>query len=349
MCRSVGVSFVRILTGRSDWGIMIETLVIGCGNIAGGFDEGRPADAPPFTHAGAYRENPAFTVTACMDPDAGRRETFRDYWGVGDAVESLSDLHGMSGRFGVVSICSPTDWHASQIEDVLALRPRLIFCEKPLAKSLVESQALARRCADAGILLAINYTRRWDPQLVALAGELAAGARGAVRSVSATYGKGIVHNGSHMIDLLAMLFGELDIVAVGQPSFDFWPDDPSAPALLRSADGVPISLSINHSADYAMFECTIVTEAGTLTMLDGGRRWAERRATVSKAFAGYRDLGDIEVRAGGYDLAMRGAVANIAAALAEGQPLASDGGNAVYAQRICEEIRDRALALRPIG
>lgn len=328
---------------------MMEALIIGCGNIAGGFDEGRPEGAPPFTHAGAYREHPRFTVTACVDPDAARREAFRAHWAIGDAVESLAALAGEVGRFAVVSICSPTEWHAEQIEAVLALRPRLIFCEKPLSKSLAESEALVRRCAEAGVLLAVNHTRRWDPVLVALAGQLKQGALGAIRSVSGTYGKGIVHNGSHMIDLLAMLLGKLDIAAVGEPSFDFWGDDPSVPALLRSAGGVPITLSINHSADYAMFECSLVTETGTLTMIDGGRRWMERRAIASPAFAGYRDLGDFEIHEGGYDLAMRGAIANIAEALEGRQPLASDGGNAVYAQRLCEGIRDRAMALRPVG
>jgi len=326
---------------------MYETLIIGCGNIAGGFDEGREPDAPPFTHAGAYRQHPAFSVAACVEPDTQRRAAFQSHWGVAEGAASVGALGAAPGRFAVISICSPTEWHAAQIDAALALRPRLIFCEKPLSKSLAETEELVRRCAAAGVLLAVNYTRRWDPRLVAFADELRRGEWGALRSVSATYGKGIVHNGSHMIDLLALLLGELDLLSAGHPSFDFWPDDPSVPALLGSREGVPVSLSINHSGDYAMFECTFVTGQGTLTMLDGGRRWAERRVVASRAFAGYRDLGDIEVREGGYDLAMRGAVANIADTLARGRPLASDGGNAVYAQRLCETIRDRALARDP--
>ena len=38
-----------------------------------------------------------------------------------------------------------------------------------------------------------------------LAGELKAGTWGQVRSASGTYGKGVMHNGSHLIDLLHML------------------------------------------------------------------------------------------------------------------------------------------------
>lgn len=325
----------------------MRTLIISCGNIAGGFDTDRAADALPFTHAGAYTRHGGFAIMACVDPDAERRAVFQARWGVADGAASMAELAARPGAFDVISICSPTDQHARDVEAALTLQPRAIFCEKPLAPSLADAERLAERCKAAGVLLAVNYTRRWDPAVIRLADDLRRGAYGSVRSVSAVYGKGIVHNGGHMIDLLAMLFGPLELSAAGTPSFDFWPEDPSVPALLVSNDGVPISLTINHSADYALFELTLVTEAGTLTMRDGGSSWFERRAETSQIFYGYLTLDQGHVRPGEYDRAMLAAVTNLAEAIEGRASLASDADNALYAQALCEKIRDAAMAVNP--
>lgn len=324
---------------------MHQVLIIGCGNIAGGFDADRAAGAPPLTHAGAFAQHPDFAVTACVDPDEVQRTAFQAHWSVGEGASHVAALNAERGRFHVVSICSPTRFHAEHIDAALALGPRLIFCEKPVAKTSREMRALADRCAAQGVLLAVNYTRRWAPDVVRLASDLRSGAWGAVRSVHGVYSKGVVHNGGHMIDLLHLLLGEMDLIAAGGPSFDFWNGDPSVPALLVTRQGVPVTLAIGHAGDYALFELVLVTERGTVAMLDGGLRWSVRRAGESATFVGYRDLGAIEIRDGEYDQAMRCAVDNIAGALDRGAPLASNAGNAHAAQLLCETIRDAALAV----
>lgn len=320
---------------------MHEVLIIGCGLIAGGFDADRAPDALPLTHAGAFARHPDFTVTACVDPDRERRAAFKARWIVADAAD-IGALDALPGRFAVVSVCSPTEFHRAHVEAAVALRPRLIFCEKPVAKTAEETRELARLCAAQGVLLAVNYTRRWDPAVVRLASELRDGTWGAIRSASGVYTKGVVHNGGHMADLLHLLLGEMDFVASGDPRRDFWDDDPSVPALLASREGVPVTLALGDARDYALFELTVVTEAGTVTMLDGGNAWSVRRAGTSNTFAGYRGLGAAEWRAGEYDAAMLAAVSNIAGAIGTGAALASDARNALAAQILCETIRDAA-------
>lgn len=323
---------------------MHEVLIIGCGNIAGGFDAHRARNAPPLTHAGAFAQHPDFAVTACVDPDEVRCNAFQTRWGVADGAESVEALATDSGRFAVISICSPTNFHAAQIDAALALRPRLIFCEKPVAPRAAETRALADRCVAEGVLLAVNYTRRWAPDIVRLAKELGEGVWGEVRSAHGVYTKGVVHNGGHMVDLLHYLLGDLHFVAAGRPFFDFWDDDPSVPALLESGIGVPVTLTVGRAGDYTLFELTLVTERGTITMLDGGYRWSIRTVGNSDTFAGYRSLEDIRLRDGEYSEAMRGAVSGIAAALDHGVPLASGPCNALSAQILCEIIREAALA-----
>lgn len=322
---------------------MHKVLIIGCGNIAGGFDAERPDLSLPRTHAGAYRRHGGFRVVACVDPDAARRAAFQTRWDIPTAAASLNELDARPGMFDVISICSPNTIHAANLSSAVALRPKLIFCEKPITANVDEGEQLVARCDAAGVRLAVNYTRRWAPDIVRLAGELGRGDWGVLRSVTATYTKGIVHNGGHMIDLLHLLVGPMRVDAVGAAVFDYWNDDPSVPALLRSADGVPVQLSVGDARDYTLFELTLITSRAEITMRRGGLEWTIRQVEDSAAFAGYRELGAWQVVPGEYDHAMTCAVANIAGALATDEPLASHGHSALAAQRVCDAIRHAAL------
>jgi len=321
-----------------------KVLIIGCGNMAGGYDLLQPEDALPLGHAKAFSKHGGFEVTACVEPDAAKCAAFQKRWHVPTRFATLQDAGLDAGQFDVISICSPTSVHANHIESALALKPKLIFCEKPITASLKNTQHAVQACADQQVFLAVNYSRRWSPQVVQLKAELAEGYWGAVRSVSAIYNKGILNNGSHMLDLLFCLFGPLRIVSVGQAIDDFFSDDPSVDATLRTEQGFPIQLNVAHAQDYALFEMQIVTEKGVISMEDGGARWRFRHAKPSKQLTGYCFLnyGDWVEPQGSYALA--GAVANIFETLQNGAPLASSGSNALQAQNWCEQIKQMALA-----
>ena len=326
----------------------LQVLIVGCGNIAGGFDAERSASLPPLTHAGAFAQHPGFQVSACVEPDTGRRTAFMQRWGVAQGFADLAAVAAaqLGGRFDVISVCSPTTAHAQQLETALALRPRLIFCEKPVTPTVVQTAALVARCSRAGVPLAVNHTRRWAPDVRRLAVELRSGVWGAVRSAVGTYNKGVLNNGSHLVDLLHQLLGPLTLLQAGVAVADFWPDDPTVPALLQTETGVPVHLSTAHAGDAAVFELQLVCEKAVITMEDGGQLWRVRRVTDSPHFAGYRVL-DAGVQINGEVLqATAAAVANLHDHLCEGTHLASTGHTALAAQRLCEQIRRKSNAPR---
>jgi predicted dehydrogenase len=328
---------------------VLNVLIIGCGNIAGRFDEGGTPSSLPLTHAGAFRAHGGFKLAACVEPDQSRRSEFMLRWSVEHGYESPEALRQHVGAFDVISICSPTAMHAAHLDVAVSLRPRLIFCEKPVTPSVNESEYWSSKCAAAGILLAVNHTRRWAPDVRRLGNELRAGEWGTLRSVIGHYNKGVMNNGGHMIDLLRMLVGEMSICTVGRAVWDFWKDDPSVPATLISEDGVPICLNATHAADYSCFELELFTSTAVLVMESGGGQWRVRRAADSPTFKGYRSLGASETRAGEYSQAMSNAVANIADAILCGAPLASTGESALRAQRICQQLRVAAATQQPFS
>jgi predicted dehydrogenase len=316
----------------------MRTLIVGCGNIAGRFDAGRPGDWPR-THAGAYARDGRFELAACVEPDDTRRAEFMRDWKVTEGFRSLDEAARSKGAFEVVSICSPTASHAQDLRSALGLQPKLIFCEKPATGSAGETARLIAACKEGGVDLAVNYTRRWDPSVADLKKGLDEGRWGALRSVVGYYNKGLVNNGSHMLDLLHLLLGPLRVVHVGKPVDDFSADDPTLPAWLETEGGLPVQIACAHAADFAFFELQLVFARAVITMEEGGLFWRERPAADSAEFSGYRIPGAGERRPGGYAQAMRRSVDNIFGAVRRREPLASTGDSALAAQRLCEEIR----------
>lgn len=322
---------------------MLRVLIVGCGNIAGGFDEGRPEDRPR-THAGAYRSHGGFEIAGCVEPDGEVRAAFMTHWEVATGAASIDEWRGEAD---LMSICSPTAVHEANLQSALALKPRLIFCEKPLTPSVEASEAVVASCDAAGVLLAVNHTRRWAPDVVRLRDELAAGEWGALRSVTGFYSKGVLNNGTHMVDLLRYLLGgKLSLVAASSGTVDHWPDDPSVSALLETEAGVPVHLVAGHSGDYSRFELELQLEGGVVAMEEGGFRWRVRRPIDSPHFEGYSTLSVGETVSGSYREAMAAAVDNIYEALTSSAPLASTGRTALEAQRLCAAIAEAAQARR---
>lgn len=324
----------------------LRVLIIGCGNIAGGFDADRPDDALPMTHAGAYVRHGGYTLVACMDPDDVRRNAFQKRWNVPQGYSGLDGLQNRVGDFDVISICSPTALHTMHLQAALELRPKLVFCEKPVTTSLAETVAWVERFGMAGVKLAINHTRRWAPDVLRLRDELNAGTWGSVRSVVGSYGKGVLNNGGHMVDLLHCLFGSLSLLSAGSPVWDFWEDDPTIPALLSTAQGTPVHLSVSDARDFSFFELQIVTERGVIVMENGGMQWRFRKVINSPHFKGYRSLGEGSSVQGEYAYAMIRAAENIYNAVLNDDALASTGFSAIEAQRLCEQIKGASLARR---
>ncbi|MBU1656484.1 MAG: Gfo/Idh/MocA family oxidoreductase [Gammaproteobacteria bacterium] len=320
-------------------------LIVGCGNIAGVFDQGRSSRDSPYTHAGAYIRDGRFNLAACVEPDDKHRSKFMAAWGIPAGFRSIEEALGSGVQFDVISICSPTDCHAHDLEMALRLKPKMIFCEKPVTASVAETKRLVTECGKLDIPLGVNYTRRWDSDISKLQANMQAGRWGRLRSVVGYYNKGILNNGSHMLDLLNLLVGPMDIVKVGKPIHDYFPNDPTVPVWLEGPQGVPVHLVCGHAEDYAIFELQFVFSQGVLTMEEGGMFWRERRALDSEIFKGYRMLEEGVRRVGEYPRAMLQAVDNIYRAINQGDPLASTGESALAAQHVCEQIKQQACEL----
>lgn len=318
---------------------MLNVLIIGCGNVAGGFDAGRITTDQPFSHAGAYLANGGFVLRGCVEPDETKRNAFQERWGVERSFSCVEEVLHQDCKFDVISICSPTSFHASHLNVALQLKPKLVFCEKPMTTSLEDSQRLVVKYREAGIPLMINYTRRWDACVRTLSAELNGGKWGKVRSASGVYNKGLYNNGSHMLDLLFLLLGPLTVIAAGPSNADMWEDDPSIPVMLISDKGTTVLINCGHASDYVLFELELVTEQGVIKMENSGFSWQIRKVAPSTVFSGYSVLTTHLIESGAVAGATLAAVDEITRLVAIGGKPSCAADDAVYVQTLCEAVR----------
>ncbi|MFE5673209.1 Gfo/Idh/MocA family protein [Agromyces sp. NPDC056523] len=124
-----------------------------------------------------------FRVVHIADAGSGRAAELAAQAGAASSSGTAELLADPS--VDVVAICSPPSEHARQILDSLAAGVRGILCEKPLATTEEDAQAVVDACREAGVplLVATNhlYDEAWDRakrHLVALGSD--------VRTITAT-------------------------------------------------------------------------------------------------------------------------------------------------------------------
>jgi myo-inositol 2-dehydrogenase/D-chiro-inositol 1-dehydrogenase len=89
-----------------------------------------------------------------------------------------------AGVDGVV-IAAATDAHPELLLAAVAAGLP-VFCEKPVAASIVDAVEVARRVADAGVAVQVGYPRRFDAGFAAARAAVAAGELGRVHTVRST-------------------------------------------------------------------------------------------------------------------------------------------------------------------
>ena len=156
------------------------------------------------------------------------------YWDIGEGYEDLISCVEHSGKFDVVSLCSPTSSHAKALETILTLGPRCVFAEKPLTGDPFLSREIIKNYNKAGVPVAVNYMRRWDECIENLRVEIESGTWGKVQAIGGIYARGISNCGSHFFDLLHYLVGPLKLRAVLGKVNDGRVEDPTYSVFLET-------------------------------------------------------------------------------------------------------------------
>lgn len=251
------------------------------------FLEDEVVDGSFISHAAAYRAEPQFELVGGCDVSAAQREKFGARWGVSGLYDSPAALL-RAERPAVVSVCSPTALHLEHCRSALDAGCAAIFCEKPLCSRLDEADALIAACRAKGVLLAVNHTRRWMPNVRLVRELLDSGSIGAVQSAVAHYGGGIGNVGTHVFDLLRSLLGDATAATGLRAAAEA--GDPDLPAYLEFGGGIGCHLVPNETRHYLHIEVELIGTAGRLRLCRNGEFIERSRPEKSARYPYAKEL-----------------------------------------------------------
>jgi predicted dehydrogenase len=307
--------------------------------MGGGFNHGIE-DAMVLTHALAYVRHPDFALVACVDPLESARRDFMAKWGVRSGYASIEEAL-QAEAYDIASVCSPTGTHLAALGVLAESGVRAVFAEKPLDGDTDGARRLAGRYAERGVPVAVNFTRRFDPAMQALRSEIADQRYGRLRQVCGWYGRGIMNNGSHLLDLVAFLTGAgIRLESIGPSISDGVEGDPTVSASLVSGD-VKFDLIGCDGRDFARFEIELGFSDAIVMIEDAGQT-IRRRPVEASAFAGRRSATTGAWQSTRYGEAMLMALTELRQWNSV-RRLSSDIDSAIPALALAQQIRHAAL------
>ena len=194
---------------------MLRGALIGCGFFA-------------ENHLHAWREVEGAEIVALCDTDPERLAAASEKFGIA-ATHADAEALFAAGGFDFVDIATGPATHRALVERA-ARAGVAVICQKPVAKTTEDAEALVSACAAAGVPLAIHENWRWQSPIRAVRAAIDAGKIGtpffgrvSFRSAYDVYSgqpylatdeRFIVEDlGIHILDVARFLFGEVTHLA----------------------------------------------------------------------------------------------------------------------------------------
>lgn len=195
---------------------MIQVAVIGCGAVV----------QELYLPALVKLERQGYLRLACLvDTNADRLQRLHGVFPRAGCYRDADQAY-RKAKVDLTLITSPPGFHANAASLAISNGSH-VLCEKPLASSLEEAEAMVTQAQRAGVLLAVGFTRRFFPNLWEARRLIESGVLGEpmhfvaregkvydwpVASAApfrrATGGGVLLDIGSHVMDTLCWLFGE---------------------------------------------------------------------------------------------------------------------------------------------
>jgi len=261
--------------------------ILGLGDIGMGYDKGLQGATHVYTHARAFDLHPGFSLVGAYDPNPRKRAEFHAKYK--KPVFSSAEKMLKEVRPEVVVVASPTFEHKKSVatalkgENVLA-----ILCEKPMAANIEDSSQIVQACKKKRKALYINFIRRADPGILEVKGKIKSGQiKGPFKSV-VWYSKGLLHNGSHYVDLMRFWFGPIYGASLIGSAKNHWKAK-NEPDCRFDCDSGSIVFLAAKEKNYSHYTCEIVAQNGRLRLeTDGTILW--QVAESNPYFSGRRKL-----------------------------------------------------------
>jgi predicted dehydrogenase len=309
--------------------------IIGCGNIAALYDEPQQSDRV-LTHAHAYSLEPRANLCAMVDVERHKADEATKKWGGKPYYDAEDMLENED--IDIISICVPDRYHENILDLCLSYKPKAVLCEKPLTLNMASAERIVDEYANAGIYLSVNFSRRFDTSIINLRNAIAQGTYGNVLNAVGIYTKGILHNGSHLIDTFRFLFGDITETIPLSARNDWNDTDLTLDAYIEFYNGAKAHLVGADEGQYSIFDINILCEKARFQLSQFGLKMTAFHVRNDPVYPGCKDLNDGKCNKTGLNTAMLYAISNIIDTIEKKKALICSGADAAITQKICLEL-----------
>ena len=312
-----------------------SVLIVGAGAIGASYDT--PESEYILTHAHAFSAHPGFNLLGFVDIDLERVQGAAQLWGckafgsVEEAVEKE--------KIDIICIAVPDDLHYTLLKEVSALSLKAVFTEKPLTKTIREAEEIVAIYGNRMVPVCVNYKRSFVPEFESLRDKIKRGTFGKYLTGTGYYGKGLLHNGSHLLHLLCFLIGDIVEHTVVASENDFYSDDPSISATLIFDNQKLFNLHHISCSHFTIFEIDLIFENGRVRITDTGFKIEYHAIVEHNIFKGYNCLTKSEEINTLMGKSLYYSANNIYNHLTHEEPLKCTLHDAFKAMLICDKIQ----------
>jgi len=189
---------------------MYKAVLVGLGNIA--WKLGRdPLSGSSLSHKDSFDQSHRVELIAGYSPNNRDIQDFVQNFDI-KGYTSLSQMLERENP-DIVSICSPQKYHANQLEECFNHKVPMVWLEKPATESAVEAKKLEniREKMLTPSTVLVNFQRRYTESYQRLRQIIQQEVYGSPLSIEIYYSRGLILNGSHLIDMLVYLFPEVKL------------------------------------------------------------------------------------------------------------------------------------------
>lgn len=289
---------------------MYRAVILGAGNIGGGYDSLEEDNS--LSHAKAYKKNSKTQLLGFFDQEKEHAKKQAIKWDV-DCFNTMEEAMKESD---IVSICTPDETHLQLFERVLSNRPKAIILEKPFGMNLEQAKQMKNMAQDTETKVFLNYPRGYNPKICQIKEDILSGKYGEFINGTGKYGKGLIHNGSHLLHIIEFLTGEqfvpdkiLKAYKDGQGidyNYDF---------ILNGKNGSTFLMTSIPSKFYTIFEWELLFEKARIQFMDSGFSVKTQIKEPNPLFSGYFQLGRERTESTQYHYYMNHVIENVVGVL----------------------------------
>lgn len=227
-------------------------------------------------------------LVAVVETDpAVRAQMAADAASMGVTVEQDFQAFLNTPAMDAVILCSPHTFHADQIV-AAAQAGNHVFCEKPLCMTLADAERAIASCEQHARVIGIGHERRFEPAVVQLRADIAAGKLGAILQIEGNFNQDkffalpkdnwrlsnkhapvgpLTATGIHMVDLAIAILGPAEAV---------WARLATRGSAFENGDTLGLMLAFPGGAN-ALISAILATPFDGRFTVYGSKGWVEIR------------------------------------------------------------------------